>query len=383
MLIAGEGRALAPVDVDPPAKVVQLENDAAAPSADEVEVPETTEVLEALPELDAELAQTIIPLGDKGQLSPTPGQPGVFRVQCKHFIAADDLFQVRRNLCWISTVRMIEAFEDGEARSVDDILAAVRGDEAVEYEEGQNYGNVYEIIRALSPKLTDYDQEIAYFAINTLSLDGTQSEDLWGYGLLQAQRFLDQFMGSGDMLASLAQGKPVIVGMQRPIPAGQGEGTFGHAMLLYAADFTVISSKDSTELNLYRVENLVDTIVKGKDLWGKLGRLNDEETNAVDRIKDIGTGLWDGTKKAWRSVTSGDKEIDRPFRLAVHRVYLVDPLGQYPGFTEEVVLTGPEFRQQLKFAISRDKAREIVPITDEAELNAVLGKVVEPLESDG
>ena len=64
----------------------------------------------------------------------------------------------------------------------------------------------------------------------------------------------------------------------------------------------------------------------------------------------------------------------RPAGTPQDGYYLIDPLGKYPGFTERVELTGPEFRQQFKFAVTRDKARDIVPITDEAKLDAVLGK---------
>ncbi|MBB6430701.1 hypothetical protein [Algisphaera agarilytica] len=379
ILLAGDGRALSPIDINPPVPVVPLESDdVEGDSTAKGETLSPTDGMEDAEQvlLSAALVEGVMPVAGKGRLTAIDESEGVFFIECSEFSADDALFQVRFDLCWISTVRMLESYEDGETRDVETILSEVRGEDAIDFEQGQNNGNVYEIVRALNPKLQGYDREIAYLTVNSLNLKGAQSEELWGYGLLQAQRYLDHFMGAEAILSSLAAGEPVIVGMMRPKPEGHGGGIFGHAMLVYAAEFVAIPSSESTEIQLYRIENLIDSIVIGRQLWENNGEL-DANPDTLDQVKGVGKKVWGGTKKAWRSITSGDKEVDRPFRLALHKVYLVDPLGRHPDFSfdEKVEIDGPEFRDQLIYALNRDMARKIVPIVDEAELDVIVGGV--------
>ena len=358
LLLTADGRAKAPIDV-----AAHTPGPAAEPGLPVGLSP-------------GDAAQLVVEPRGTGVFTAVADQPGVFRVACDEFDPGDDLFQTRGDLCWVSAVRMFEDYVDeGPARAELQILQEVRGDEAVAWEEGQNFGNVYEIVRALNPDLQDYGREIAYFALSGLSLENASNDELLGYGLLQAQRFLDQFMGAEAMLSSLAAGQPVIVGLNRPIPEAErsdgGPQTFGHALVLHEAEFVLIPEDESKEMTLHRTEAAVDGIVDGRDLWNKLARAGSGEVSTVDQAKGIGQGLWDGAKKTWNNAFSGDDEIDRPYRLALRKVHLFDPLGQRDQYPKRIELDAATFRDQFKFAINRDKARSITPILDPGELEAV------------
>lgn len=375
LMLAGGSQLRVPIDVAP---LDELPIMLAAESGSDEDATPTIE----LPVLDEAFIASTLGVTDRARVSLSADEPGVWTIGCVDFDPASDLFQQQIDTCWVSSVRMTLFHEDGEAPSEEDLLAITRGDEAAEFGPGHNYGNVYEIIRGLNPDLQSYGREIAYFSLSALQLDQANSEQLVGFGLLQAQRYLSQFMGAEDLLASLAKGQPVVLGMSWPMqPVGDDE-PFGHAVVLYKADFVMIPSDASTEKRLEQIEVSVNDVVVGRRLWQNMGELKENPT-AMEQAVRIAQTAGDLFTETWRSIRTSRDDIDRPYRLAIRRAYVIDPLGKnsvydrQPALPRKVILEGPELRQFLQFAVNREMASAIVPITEEEELNAVLGNKIQ------
>lgn len=370
-----------------------------------------------------------------GSVEKLGAKPGQFLVLCESFYPESAVYQFRGDVCWAASVAMIERYQLGLAGEQEEILARVKGRAAESDELGSNFANVYEIILALNPEAAppaepdadsappeadpDLEAEIAsaaaqaqdeaeavqssgelkYIAVHALAFTQGNTESSIYFGLRQASRFMGQFVGTEEMLSSLASGEPVIVGLRRPVPGGEPGQTFNHAMVLYGAEFTVIPAEASTERGLYQAEAAVNTALAGYDVLIAQAKANNEAeesgkeptlSDSLGRIGAFGAGAGRVIGQGFNALRGGSKEqASRPYWLAITRVHLVDPLGDPEQadnpFAARVALDGKGFRDNFLFAVTHRRAQTIRPVVDDDSTveEVLMGEPAETVGTDG
>ncbi|MEO1237349.1 MAG: hypothetical protein AAFX76_11230 [Planctomycetota bacterium] len=356
-----------------------------------------------------------------GAIEKLGAEPGRFLVLCESFYPESAVYQFRGDVCWAASVAMIERYQLGLDGNQEEILARIKGRQAESEELGSNFANIYEIILALNPdaappppaeadpeaeadpappetdsgleaqaaSVTEQAQEqeeavqssgeLKYIAVHALAFTRGNTTSSIYFGLRQASRFMGQFIGTEEMLSSLASGEPVIVGLRRPVPGGAPGQTFNHAMVLYAAEFTAIPAEASTERGLYQAEAGVNTALAGYDLLIAQAKAEKEAeesgeeptlADSLEQITTLGAGAGRLLGQGWNALRGGNKEqSSRPYWLAITKVHLVDPLGdpEQAGnpFESKVVLDGQTFRDTFLFAMTHRRAQTIRPVVDD------------------
>lgn len=313
------------------------------------------------PELDSQ---------GKGVLSEDDSGEGVLRVMCDEFNPDAMRFQEREDICWAACVQMLDAYQLRRLREQAEILESVMGPGLENVPVGQNLGNLYEIIKALNPQAISDEGQTDYLALQALALTEGDTEFAVRSGLRQVQRYMHHFVGTEDMLAALARGEPIIVGMMLPSPYEPGK-EFGHAMVLYGAQFTAIMPEASTERDFLKLESQLQTTMTTYDL------VDADEPEGMTAAESFTHG-WNkvkgGLQGAYEMV--GGSEIDRrPYWLAITHVWLADPLGDPEEadnpFEEVREMSGEEFRDRLLYALTYRVAREVSPVADEEQVQEV------------
>lgn len=310
----------------------------------------------------------------EGVLSEVDAGEGELRVMCAGFNPSAMRFQERDDICWAASVEMLDAYQLRRPRDQMDIVESVMGPGLENVPEGQNYANLYEVIKSLNPEAISDEGQTDYLALQALALTEGDTEFAVLSGLRQLQRYMHHFVGTEDMLAALARGEPVIVGMRVPNPYEPG-GEFGHAMVLYGAEFTAISPEESTEREFMVLESRLRTAMTTYDL------VNADEPKNMTTAQRIQQG-WEkvkvGVQGAYEMVGGGEADR-RPYWLAITHVWLADPLGDPEEadnpFDEVREMSGEEFRDRLIYALTYRVAQEVSPVADEQQVQEVAQEV--------
>ncbi|MEM7577195.1 MAG: hypothetical protein AAF328_06935 [Planctomycetota bacterium] len=321
-----------------------------------------------LDEVRERLAAVELPAGGEeldsqglGQLTVSPAGRQQIRASLVNFPGPVAVTQERDDICWAACVEMVERYQRGRAVDQLDIVEAVMGPGLEKVPTGQNYGNLYEIVKAMNPAAVSEDGKTDYLLLQTLQLTRTNSETAIYNGAKQLQRYMQHFVGTEEMLAALSRGEPVIVGLRLPgenLPGGTADTPdFGHALVLHAADFTALSEHASSERDFLALERKLGHALKAADFLftqapaeenSALGNATDA---ALERLKDGGSMI-----KGFFT----DDGLDRDGWLALTRVYLTDPWDKQ-GYAPTTQMLGESFRDRLLFAMTYRVARQVSP----------------------
>ena len=164
------------------------------------------------------------------------------------------------------------------------------------------------------------------------------------------QRLLAQFMGAGELVRSVAEGEPVVVGLINKNPdAPTGElSDSAHAWVLYKVDFSFLAPMESKDVHLEVMRAMTDLIVA----YNSRSRAGDDNIEAL--------------REELRRFTQRAVEINKNIRygISIEKVYLMNPYDyeEHPDLVPlRKELSGDEFGERLIYALNRERAEQIVP----------------------